>query len=299
MHMQSPEVDWFDNYRPSRIQMVPLKLRSIYYKGSTSTPFVSGDAIANLSDMHIQSLPLNSTSVQKLRNSKVIFVDSELFLQFSATHAIDLLKKSTLITGNGDFDVTSVPDFVFEKDIRWFAQNLMIPELKKVHALPAGIENLDYGRNGLPKNLRFSNLSEATDDRILFGPFGDTHPTRRLYLKFALDHPEVFFVPQKRVEPAKMFRITKKFKFVFCPRGNGFDSHRVWETLYRGRIPIVEASAWSKSMKNLGFPILEVDNLLEMQPRLLKEFHSMTNEVMHPSQYEALWMPYWHRKIHG
>lgn len=29
-------------------------------------------------------------------------------------------------------------------------------------------------------------------------------------------------------------------RFVFCPRGNGIDTHRLWETLYMGSIPIVK-----------------------------------------------------------
>lgn len=32
----------------------------------------------------------------------------------------------------------------------------------------------------------------------------------------------------------------KKSKFVLCPRGNGIDTHRLWETLYVGSIPIIE-----------------------------------------------------------
>jgi len=32
----------------------------------------------------------------------------------------------------------------------------------------------------------------------------------------------------------------KSSKFVLCPRGNGIDTHRIWETLYMGSIPIVK-----------------------------------------------------------
>ena len=31
----------------------------------------------------------------------------------------------------------------------------------------------------------------------------------------------------------------RNHKFVLCPRGNGIDTHRLWETLYMGSIPIV------------------------------------------------------------
>ena len=299
MPITPSEVDWFDDYRPTRFQMVPIKARRICYKGKTSAPFVSGDAFAKLSDIHIKTMPLDSRSLRVLRNSRVVFIDSELFLNFSSKHATDLKRESTLITGNGDFDVTYVPDFISEREIRWFTQNLMIPEQKKIHALPAGIENIDYGRNGLPKDLKSSHLNEVSDDRILFGPFGDTHPSRRFYLEHALERREIFFIPPKRVEPAKMSEITKRFKFVFCPRGNGFDSHRFWETLYRGRYPIVEDSVWSRNMKKLGLPMVVVDSILDVTPEKLWEFNSVYVENIDPISYETLWMPYWNSRING
>jgi hypothetical protein len=35
-------------------------------------------------------------------------------------------------------------------------------------------------------------------------------------------------------------RDIKSSKFVFCPRGNGIDTHRIWESLYMGSIPVVK-----------------------------------------------------------
>jgi hypothetical protein len=38
----------------------------------------------------------------------------------------------------------------------------------------------------------------------------------------------------------KFLKEIKSCKFVLCPRGNGIDTHRIWETLYMGSIPIVK-----------------------------------------------------------
>ena len=38
----------------------------------------------------------------------------------------------------------------------------------------------------------------------------------------------------------QFLRDIRSSKFVFCPRGNGIDTHRIWETLYMGSIPIVK-----------------------------------------------------------
>ena len=45
-------------------------------------------------------------------------------------------------------------------------------------------------------------------------------------------------------------------RLVLCPRGNGLDTHRVWETLYVGRIPVVAASAMDAVFERLPVIIL-------------------------------------------
>ena len=46
-----------------------------------------------------------------------------------------------------------------------------------------------------------------------------------------------------------------KYKFVVAPEGNGVDTHRLWETLYAGSIPIVERNILME-IKTKGLPIL-------------------------------------------
>jgi hypothetical protein len=58
--------------------------------------------------------------------------------------------------------------------------------------------------------------------------------------------------------------------FIFCPEGNGPDTHRVWETLYEGKIPIVKKNIWNNSFRDL--PILFVDNLLDCNEHVRKDF---------------------------
>ena len=43
---------------------------------------------------------------------------------------------------------------------------------------------------------------------------------------------------------------------MLCPRGNGLDTHRAWETLYIGRIPVVAASAMDAVFERLPVIIL-------------------------------------------
>ena len=51
-------------------------------------------------------------------------------------------------------------------------------------------------------------------------------------------------------------------KFILCPPGNGVDTHRVWESLYLGSIPVVEKN--TVNQKYAGLPIITYNNLEEL-----------------------------------
>jgi hypothetical protein len=63
----------------------------------------------------------------------------------------------------------------------------------------------------------------------------------------------------------------RQSNFTICPVGNGVDTHRLWEALYVGSIPIVKSnSIISNLVKNL--PVLEVQNWRQLlDPKFLEE----------------------------
>jgi len=57
-----------------------------------------------------------------------------------------------------------------------------------------------------------------------------------------------------------------------CARGNGLDTHRFWESLYLGVIPVIinneytNSDAFTTNLKDLGVPFVEIRNLSELKP---------------------------------
>jgi len=47
-----------------------------------------------------------------------------------------------------------------------------------------------------------------------------------------------------------------------CPRGNGIDCHRVWETLYLGRVPIIKKERAMRYFEEL--PIVFLDDWAQL-----------------------------------
>lgn len=66
----------------------------------------------------------------------------------------------------------------------------------------------------------------------------------------------------------KYLREIKSSKFVFCPRGNGIDTHRLWESLYMGSIPIVRYENTHSLFTDL--PILFITDWSEINEDFLK-----------------------------
>lgn len=76
-------------------------------------------------------------------------------------------------------------------------------------------------------------------------------------------------------------------KFCLCPRGNGFDSFRFWDSLYMGAIPIITDDSLIKNM-NINVPYVV------MSPEEIKtaNFGELTYEWS-PDYEEHLRLSYW------
>ena len=54
-----------------------------------------------------------------------------------------------------------------------------------------------------------------------------------------------------------------KYKFSLCPPGNGLDTHRVWESLLVGTIPIVEDNELNNNFLKMGVPLVCSEQLMK------------------------------------
>ena len=66
----------------------------------------------------------------------------------------------------------------------------------------------------------------------------------------------------------RFLRDIKSHTFVLCPRGNGLDTHRLWETLYMGSIPIVKRDIGYAEFEDL--PICFINNWSEININFLE-----------------------------
>ena len=91
----------------------------------------------------------------------------------------------------------------------------------------------------------------------------------------------------------KFLRNIKEHVFVLCPRGNGLDTHRLWETLYMNRIPIVRRDIGYKEFEDL--PICFINDWNEINETFL--INEMTRITSKSWNLDKLKMSYWVDRI--
>ena len=277
-----------------------IRLRRTWYKNRTSSPYISGDAIAELVDYAPlgKNGELKHVDLERLSLAKSIFVPAHLLPNFTESYG-DYVTASTLVTGNSDENLTHLPNL--PESVRvWVGQNLAIDSssLGKVelHTLPIGLENLALGRSGFPRY--FKKSSPEIRNKVFVPPMSPTNPIRKMVLEGIKTTSGSFDVFTEYLLPKSYFTLANKYRFVLCLEGNGFENHRVWETLYRNGFPVMFRSPWSLSLQPLNLPIFYIDDLDDCSIEALVEFEKRNQHFQAQAQAN-LWTSYWSKLISG
>ena len=265
------------------------RVRQSLNKNQSSFPYLSGDTFKALSDFSFSS-ENDFQTTRDWRNVRVVFCKSDLFELFDSLRPSNLNPK-VIICGNSDFDFHSIELKSYSGLKAIFLQNSFVSDQKLIYTLPIGLENARYSSNG--RTRLFSNsLTTSKLNKVLVGPFGNTHSERIPLMEMRSDISRHCI--GERVNTKNHLRNLDSFKYVACPRGNGVDTHRVWESMYRGAIPVLVRNPWSQSLFDFGFPIILLDSWNEISHVINKD------SLLNPSQIRNspfLWMPSWEKLI--
>lgn len=87
----------------------------------------------------------------------------------------------------------------------------------------------------------------------------------------------------------------RRYDFVACPRGNGVDTHRLWETLYMGGTPIVTSNPMIDELCR-DLPVITIPGWDSLPSR--DELHEMKEALSRREfQWERLTVSYWISRI--
>lgn len=180
------------------------------------------------------------------------FCRSEFVEYFFAKHEPDT--EYVLFSHNSDRPIdASFRRFFRRGRLRaWFATNVAFDH-PKLHSFPRGIANPRWRHGDGGKVVRVQTL--GLEKASLFDASYDisTFPPAREYCRDQTGIP-----PAPRRDFDHYLRCLASSYFCIAPRGNGIDTHRMWEALYLRTVPIVTRSILTEQHRD--FPMIVLDD---------------------------------------
>ena len=170
--------------------------------------------------------------------------------------------RNRIVCGHSDAGVTDDMTRTYPAGSWWGVNS----QCAHVHGLPLGITNHtnESQLHGVFGDVQVM-VEVATQPRdiqnMVYANFVvDNHPSRGPLLEFAKSKSWITVgTPDQTLAGRRAFlQKVRNHSFVLCPRGGGVDTHRLWETLYMGSIPIVKRDIAHAAWQDL--PILFVDS---------------------------------------
>jgi len=234
-----------------------------------------------------------------LRENDVVFCKTEFVSElFSILKKQCNLKNIKLITHQSDVKISqslynTKPDCIST----WYSINVDV-EKSDLIPIPIGIANFHT------KNLNEKDLLKTSNSRNYF-----INKSKLLYVNFnqntnfshrkgLYDYFRSKSWSESDIKPLDHVSYREKLsehKFVLSPWGNGIDTHRFWESLYSGSIPITKEHKIYDSFRSI--PKVLVSSYRNISETFLnQEFEKLLKNNKDYS-FEELNFSYWERKI--
>ena len=221
---------------------------------------------------------LGERELDRLARARSVFLYTHDFDEFAAVVWPRLTSRPpVLITHNSDGEVSEKHAAWLDREgasVRcWLAQNATVRH-PRLCPVPIGIANSMWPHGNVRSLARAMRRARRTDREplSLFAQFSaSTNPARVAAaeaLRANLPAQHVDGTPSLKWR--QYIKLLSAHQFSACPRGNGIDTHRLWESLYLGVVPIVERTTLSEHWEGAGLPLVLIDDWREVTPARLR-----------------------------
>lgn len=287
----------------------------------SSYPYISSYTFRLLADhgwMSDNDLSLSKGNLRKLKNGinpesvkpgDIIYVVTEYLDRYFDEVHYKLTSPVVLVTGRCDrgiehSDLRRVDDNI----IHWFSTNVNV-EHDKISSIPLGLQNKHWRIKNHPQS-DITLLDEVNNTNVML--FGDvlmsfqihTNPTHRKEVWKYFEKQDFVTIrnysDQNRTDRTFVrdyFKEIKGHKFVVCPRGGGYDCHRIWEVWSLGSFPIIKKH---KSMEAFyDMPAWFVDDWKEVNSKTICDKYDVMSESLRFSEFntDKILFDHWASKI--
>jgi hypothetical protein len=236
----------------------------------------------------------NTFSISRLQPLNLIYTHT-IYVQQLFQLISRLNNKFVVITHNADVNVDS--GFVLPKNVvHWFTQNVDVDN-PRIESIPIGLENDRWFKNINKKGkmIKMLHTDRKFYNWVYMNHNINTNPEKRLAPYWYLEGKD--YVTTDKGQNGQNFdhylENLYNHKFMVCPEGNGIDTHRTWEALYMGVIPIEKRNLNNRFYKEL--PICFVNEWSDINEEFLeKEYVRIKTRDW---KMEMLTFEFWKNKI--
>lgn len=247
-----------------RINRILSGLLSLFSVSASSYPFLSGDTFKEMG--YVWKIGRKDQTLRRTKAARrVVFCVSE-DLEECVEGVRALNAPTTIVAGNSDRLIAGPILDTIPKDgsVMVFAQNLNEPH-QFADVLPIGLENRSLIGNGQIRHFKKPGSKSHSRVHLVFWTFDvATNPVVRGAAKQVLRELPIAYEAGK-LTPRSHRDHLRKFAFVAAPPGNGLDTHRVWEAMYLGCVPVVYRSFLTSRLFEMGFPVFLVDSFEDLR----------------------------------
>lgn len=240
----------------------------------SSEPFISGDTFRKMAN-HVFD-ETKGFNPKMVRDGDIIFLKADMIETFFKFFHQKIESRYVLLSHNSDFSFNlENQEYLDDKVIHWFAQNINFEADEKISLLPIGLENRRYLKNGLI--YHFNKYKNSEKKHLVLLSFNEKTNISRLKVKEALKNNKLI--------TSQMFKNSDSYKktlsesmYNLCPPGNGLDTHRFWESLLLNTLPIVVRSSFTSNLEKLNIPALYLDKWTDLNEYKETELKSLYME---------------------
>ncbi len=262
-----------------------------------SSPYITGDGFRSKAD-HIYDNLKQDFDPYIVKEGEVIFVGDSLIEKFLSLVHPKIRCPYILVTHNGDAKITREL-FLKASDnlLHWYGINVEHNDVK-ITPIPLGIENKHYYVCGIPAVFNYVKNKKLTKlDKIFYGFTISTNPTERgPALEIIKSHPNSETLSSWRGFFPYLLNLNK-YKLVLSPPGSCEEGHRTWDTMYIGGVPIVKSSPTTEYFKQVGVPLIVINDWEELNELNDNTIASVYKEVVSAFNPKTLTLDYWTNKI--
>lgn len=216
---------------------------------------------------------IDSMNPVEVKENDIVFVKTDFVHngRFQRDILPHIKCKFTLITGISSYSVDHASEEIINNELvkHWFCTNPPTTNSNKIIPLPIGFEEKERvgGNQAMLRktwDTKVNQNNKRTD--LLYLPYHTvgTNPKRDQEIKY-LESLDFIYVEEEKLPFDKYLERMGQYKFTICLGGAGHDTHRNYESLLVGSIPIMPQSCVKQIYDFYELPSIFVKDWTEIK----------------------------------